>query len=508
LNTSPSDASKRKRNTIIAGAAVLVILVVAAVAAYSLNSSSSTTSTTSSTTSSTTGVITSSTSSASSTSVNQLATFPYGGGPFNTPGNLLITDQLNNRVIEVNPLTNQIVWSFGSGNGSLCNPGPGSIIGPNDAERLAGGLTLIAGTGNPAGFKNAVACVDNRVIIVNQQGAITWQYGQANVTGFGPNELNTPVFAIQLPNQNIMIVDQGNNRVIEVNSTKQIVWSYGPASGPTALKNPNSVEMLANGDFLIADQNNNRALEVNPAGTIVGEVVGGLHTVSFASRLPNNDTLIADASNQRVIEINQQNQTVWQYYTNMSAGSNPTPYPANAVRLADGDTSIADWFNQRIVVVNSQNQTVYQYGMTNVPGNGPNQLYGPYTGFVIGDYTGQTVPPGETTPPASSTPMAPAGITAVMIPNGSGSSAKAAPGYSPNTVTVVIGVNNTVVWTNDDVVDHTVSSTSVPAGATTFDSGMIAPGGNYTQTFTVAGTYPYHCNIHSWMTGTIIVKSG
>src|SRR5271169_548312 len=57
---------------------------------------------------------------------------------FNRPGNLLITDQFNNRVIEVNPLTNAIVWSFGTGNASLCNPGPRSIIGPNDAERLAG----------------------------------------------------------------------------------------------------------------------------------------------------------------------------------------------------------------------------------------------------------------------------------------------------------------------------------------------------------------------------------
>jgi hypothetical protein len=27
-------------------------------------------------------------------------------------------------------------------------------------------------------------------------------------------------------------------------------------------------------------------------------------------------------------------------------------------------------------------------------GNGPNQLNGPYTAFVIGDYTGQTPPPG------------------------------------------------------------------------------------------------------------------
>ena len=42
--------------------------------------------------------------------------FPSGGA-FNTAGNLLISDQFNDRVIEINPLTDQIVWSFGSGNG-------------------------------------------------------------------------------------------------------------------------------------------------------------------------------------------------------------------------------------------------------------------------------------------------------------------------------------------------------------------------------------------------------
>src|SRR5579859_4287787 len=70
---------------------------------------------------------------------------------FNISGNLLITDQFNNRIIEVDRHTKHIVWSFGSGNPALCNPGSSSIIGSNDAERLADGMTLIAGTGVPVG---------------------------------------------------------------------------------------------------------------------------------------------------------------------------------------------------------------------------------------------------------------------------------------------------------------------------------------------------------------------
>src|SRR5438067_369415 len=75
------------------------------------------------------------------------------GDHFNAPGNLLISDQFNNRVVEVAP-DGHIVWTFGSGNPTLCNPGPNTIIGLNDAERLSGGLTLTVGTGILAGSQS------------------------------------------------------------------------------------------------------------------------------------------------------------------------------------------------------------------------------------------------------------------------------------------------------------------------------------------------------------------
>src|ERR1700676_2693661 len=145
-----------------------------------------------------------------------------GGSGFNAPGNILISDQFNNRAIEINR-NKQIVWSFGSGDPTKCNPGPGTIIGLNDAERIGDGFTLLSGTGIPAGPTFPMGCADNRVIVVNQDGNIVWQFGTAGSTT-GP--LNVPVFAIQLPNHNFLIVDQGNNRVIVVSkSTKTIVWS-------------------------------------------------------------------------------------------------------------------------------------------------------------------------------------------------------------------------------------------------------------------------------------------
>jgi nitrite reductase (NO-forming) len=75
--------------------------------------------------------------------------------------------------------------------------------------------------------------------------------------------------------------------------------------------------------------------------------------------------------------------------------------------------------------------------------------------------------------------------------------------YSPSTITVVIGVNNTVTWINKDNAPHTVTATGG-----NFDSGNLNSGQTWTHTFTTPGTYTYRCTYHPWMTGTIIVKSG
>jgi plastocyanin len=73
-------------------------------------------------------------------------------------------------------------------------------------------------------------------------------------------------------------------------------------------------------------------------------------------------------------------------------------------------------------------------------------------------------------------------------------------GFSPSLIKIVIGVNNTVIWKNEDVEWHTAHS-NIPE----FDSKMIPPGTSFTHTFERAGSYPYHCDPHPWMTGLIIV---
>jgi plastocyanin len=88
----------------------------------------------------------------------------------------------------------------------------------------------------------------------------------------------------------------------------------------------------------------------------------------------------------------------------------------------------------------------------------------------------------------------------VIIANGA--SENASLGFEPSNITIVIGVNNTVVWKNEDSDWHTATS-DIPE----FDSGVIQPGGSFTHTFLRAGTFPYHCDPHPWMTGVVVVKA-
>jgi plastocyanin len=78
-------------------------------------------------------------------------------------------------------------------------------------------------------------------------------------------------------------------------------------------------------------------------------------------------------------------------------------------------------------------------------------------------------------------------------------------GFSPRTITIPRG--STVIWTNSTTAPHTVSSDL--GDPVSFDSGMQLYGppnpNTYSFTFTVPGTYHYHCNVHAYMTATIIV---
>ena len=95
------------------------------------------------------------------------------------------------------------------------------------------------------------------------------------------------------------------------------------------------------------------------------------------------------------------------------------------------------------------------------------------------------------------TPMTPT-VVYVIIPAGAGENLHL--GFEPAKIKVMIGVNNTIVWKNEDSDWHTAHS-NIPE----FNSGLIQAGDSFSHTFLRAGVYPYHCDPHPWMTGVVTV---
>ncbi len=94
--------------------------------------------------------------------------------------------------------------------------------------------------------------------------------------------------------------------------------------------------------------------------------------------------------------------------------------------------------------------------------------------------------------------------TLVIIPKGIAENQSL--NFVPSHLKLVVGVNNTVTWINqDNLSQHTVVTNVVPAGAGQVDL-ILGTNETFTYTFTVPGTYDYYCMWHpAWMRGVITV---
>ena len=97
-------------------------------------------------------------------------------------------------------------------------------------------------------------------------------------------------------------------------------------------------------------------------------------------------------------------------------------------------------------------------------------------------------------------------LTSFAVESGGGGSAKdtvtvdiSGSAFDPSEKTISAGT--TVKWINNDGFTHTVTSED-----DVFDSGDLAGGDTFVYTFDSTGEYPYICEIHSGMSGTIIVE--
>ena len=98
---------------------------------------------------------------------------------------------------------------------------------------------------------------------------------------------------------------------------------------------------------------------------------------------------------------------------------------------------------------------------------------------------------GQSTAATSNSKAPPSGGDAVKISDFK---------FAPATITVKHGTGLSV--TNSDSTAHTATADD----GRTFDTGTLDPGASKTISVTKPGTYPYHCSIHSFMHGKLVVN--
>ncbi|MEK7275434.1 MAG: hypothetical protein AAB110_09265, partial [Candidatus Desantisbacteria bacterium] len=188
--------------------------------------------------------------------------------------NLLITDRQMNRVIEVDPVTKNVVWEYSELNGAY------------ESIPLINGNIIIADA------------LNHRIIEVTPAKQIVWSWQP------GTSTLNYPVDVKETAQGTLLVTDGtiddymfvGNNKVYEITHepTPSIIWQSG------TLNKPREAERLPGTGtpaYLITEEgtgwSNGRVMLMQGNGTVLWEKTG-LEGVCDATWLVGNSILITE----------------------------------------------------------------------------------------------------------------------------------------------------------------------------------------------------------------------
>lgn len=284
------------------------------------------------------------------------------------PGDLLIADSHNNRILLVTP-DKQVVWQF---------PPPGQPSPLYDDDDVFFGPHFDEIITNEED--------NNTIAIINfKTRQIVWRYGHAGKAGQAPGYLNTPDDAFLFDGRNgqyITVADIKNQRILFIDrATKQIFRQYGVtgvyhANPPKTYAAPNGDFPAPHGGMLVTQIGGNDAILLNQQGQPVWTVhfPAPFYYPSDANFTPDGNIICAFYTNPGgVVIMSPSGKVLWKYY--VTSGPGRLNHPSLALELPNGLVLLNDDFNHRVIVIDPKtNQIVWQYGHTGVPGSAPGYL--------------------------------------------------------------------------------------------------------------------------------------
>ena len=156
-----------------------------------------------------------------------------------------------------------------------------------------------------------------------------------------------------LPNGNWLITDTRNDRVIEIDPSGTIIWSWNvwdyfnaQDSREYGISHVNDAARLSNGNTLISIRNLDTVVEVTPSGYIIWSygrlgTSGSLHEPHNPDRTVNDTTIICDSRSSRVLEVDFRGNTTWSFDPTTVNGR-PLHWIRDADLLPGGEIIMAD----------------------------------------------------------------------------------------------------------------------------------------------------------------------
>lgn len=282
-----------------------------------------------------------------------------GSDPNALPGDVLIADKANDRLIEIDPY-GHVVWRF---------PRPGDLARgqtfqvPDDAFFAPSGRSIVATQEDDF----AISVIDVR------QHRIIFRYGTPGVPGATANHLDNPDDAMPLPRGRILAADIKNCRLLVLappshSPARQLGTGGCFHDPPHSFAAPNGAFPAANGDTIVTEITGDWVDVLAPSGRLVTAI----HPPGFTYPSDTNEVrpgvfLSADYTSPGAIEtFDAKGRLLWRF---APTGPEALDHPSLAIPLPNGDILANDDYNDRVIVVDpTTNRIVWQYGHTGRPG--------------------------------------------------------------------------------------------------------------------------------------------
>jgi outer membrane protein assembly factor BamB len=229
-------------------------------------------------------------------------------------GNILFQTSFQ-RLVEVNPATDQVVWEYDAGE---LNGNKGKPVEVHAFQRLPNGDTMIVESG-PA-----------RIIEVDPTGKLK---KELRLKINNPSTHSDTRLVRKLENGHYLAAHERDAAIREYDSSGKVVWEYEVplfgmepkgGHGPEAYGNQAFEALrLRNGNTLISTGNGHGILEVTPEKKIVWQLRQNdlpgitLAWVTTLQALPNGNVIFgnchAGPENPQLIEITREKKVIWSY---------------------------------------------------------------------------------------------------------------------------------------------------------------------------------------------------